>query len=391
MENILCIYGKSQYDSTRLFLDGMMDAAREQGICVDYLDCYDEDEFVTQWRALETRQYDAVVSINGMALEPDSALGKRLLRSPTVYCTMLMDHPMIHHERMKNPYPYLLVLSPDYHHVRYLEEHYPNIWCEGFLAHAGNRAKTLRPYRERTHVVSFMGSYLEPERVWRDMEQYPAQMKTLLQDCARQMLADTELTLEQSLRQVLSKQGFQGEIAGFTDIMAEFRIVDRYVRSYFRDKAVRTLVDAGVPVDIYGDGWQNIKVQNKDMLRLHERVGFEESLEIVADSKISLNVMPWFKEGSHDRVYTAMLCGAVCLTDSSTYLTEQCQDGEHLVYYSLDKMERLPELVNSLLEDDTKAERIAKQGQELAQERHTWWHRGMEVLDYLRTVKQMQS
>lgn len=391
MKNILCIYGKSQYDSTRLFLDGMMEAAREQGICVEYLDCYDEEKFFRQWQRLEIKQYDAIFSINGMALEPDSALGKRLLRPPVIYCTMLMDHPMIHHERMKNPYPYILVLSPDYHHVRYLEEHYPNIWCEGFLAHAGNQAKTLRPYRERTKNVSFMGSYLAPQRVWQDMEQFPPQMETVLKDCARQMLANTELTLEQSVRQVFSKQGIQGEISGFTDIMAEFRIVDRYVRSYFRDKAVRTLVEAGVAVDIYGDGWQNMKVGNKEMLRLHERVDFEESLDIVADSKISLNVMPWFKEGSHDRVYTAMLCGAICLTDSSSYLTEQCEDGEHLVYYSLEEMERLPELVKSVLEDDARAETIAKQGQKLARERHTWRHRGMEVLDYLRTVKQMQN
>lgn len=391
MKKLLCIYGKSQYDSTRLFLDEMMAVIEEQGVSVDYLNCYDEEQFVRQRKEVEKNKYDAIFSINGLALEQDSSLGRLLLHQPAVYCTMLMDHPMIHHERLKNAYPYILVLSPDHHHVNYLEQYYPNIWCEGFLAHGGNLAKTIVPYEDRSIDVSFMGSYVDPKQVEKRMQKYPAQMRDLLQMAAQKMIAETSLTLEQALHLVLQAQGFQGEIDGFSEIMAEFREVDRYVRSFYRDKVLRTLVDSGIVVDVYGDGWQNMQVKNPEMLHIHERLDFQESLEVVANSKISLNVMPWFKSGSHDRVYTAMLCGAVCVTDSSDYLMEQCKDGEEIVFYRFDRLEELPDLVKGLLADDEKAKMIARAGCNMAFERHTWGHRGLEVLEYLRTVEQIRD
>lgn len=391
MKNLLCIYGKSQYDSTKLFMEEMMDAIAEQGVSVDYLDCYDEEQFAGQRQELEKKKYDAVFSINGMALEQSSSLSRLLLRQPTVYCTMLMDHPLIHHERMKNMYPYILVLSPDYHHVEYLEQYYPNIWCEGFLAHGGNRAERIVPYGERSIDVSFMGSYIDPAQVKKKILEYPPQMAALLLATAEKMIADTSLTLERALQMGLQTQGIQGKIEGFSEIMAEFREVDRYVRAFFRDKVVRTLVDSGIAVDVYGDGWQKMQVRNPEHLHIHGRIDFKESLEVVADSKISLNVMPWFKSGSHDRVYTSMLCGAVCVTDGSDYLVEQCQDGEEIALYHLEHLDALPSLVKELLADSAKAEMIARTGCRLAEERHTWRQRGLEVLEYLRTVEQIRS
>ena len=50
------------------------------------------------------------------------------------------------------------------------------------------------------------------------------------------------------------------------------------------------------------------------------------------DARIALNVMPWFKDGAHDRVFTAMLQGTAALTDDSRYLREECRDGENICF-----------------------------------------------------------
>lgn len=73
--------------------------------------------------------------------------------------------------------------------------------------------------------------------------------------------------------------------------------------------------------------------------------------EAIADARISLNVMPWFKDGTHDRVFTAMLQHTLSLTDDSGYLRENFTDKKELVFYSLEKREELPELVKKLLEN----------------------------------------
>lgn len=49
---------------------------------------------------------------------------------------------------------------------------------------------------------------------------------------------------------------------------------------------------------------------------------------MLADAKVSLNVMPWFKDGAHDRVFNSILNGAVCVTDPSRYLEEELHEGE---------------------------------------------------------------
>ena len=76
--------------------------------------------------------------------------------------------------------------------------------------------------------------------------------------------------------------------------------------------------------------------------------------------------MPWFKDGAHDRIFTAMLQRTVCVTDDSRYLRGEFADGEGLVYFSLKEREHLPGLVKTLLRaGHTWRERAAELAKEL--------------------------
>ena len=85
-------------------------------------------------------------------------------------------------------------------------------------------------------------------------------------------------------------------------------------------------------------------------------------VQAMRDARIALNVMPWFKDGAHDRVFTAMLQGTVALTDDSRYLREECRDGENICFYSLRALEQLPDQVVSLLEDPVRMAELAERG-----------------------------
>lgn len=383
MKRILLIKGKSQYDSTALFMDEMREELEKHGIGIDVLDSYREDSFVKMRRQIRQESYDAIFSMNGMALEEASSLGHDLLKGKALYCTMLMDHPIIHHERLKNTYDNIMVLSPDRDHVDYLAKYYPHIRRIGFLPHGGCQAENIIPYGERSIDLSFMGSYGRPERVWDEFQKYPPQMRMLLQGCCGYLLEHTDKTIEQAVQERMAALGITCPAEEFAAVGAEFRDVDRYVRSWFRDKVVRTIVEAGIAVDVYGDGWEDMEVENKSCLRVHDKVDFRESLEIVADSRISLNVMPWFKNGSHDRVFSAMLCGAVCLTDESGYLTEECRDGGELVFYRLGHMEELPGRIRRILTDGQMGQEVSAEGRKLAEKKHTWAARGQQLLQLL--------
>ena len=69
--------------------------------------------------------------------------------------------------------------------------------------------------------------------------------------------------------------------------------IDLYVRNYWRGKAVRTLVNAGIPVHVVGKGWEELEdVRHPECLKLHPQTDSVTCLEMLADAKVSFNVMP---------------------------------------------------------------------------------------------------
>ena len=98
-------------------------------------------------------------------------------------------------------------------------------------------------------------------------------------------------------------------------------------------------------------------------------------MEAMENAKIVVNVMPWFKDGTHDRVFNAVLNGAVSVSDISRFQTEEMPEGCGAVYYDLEHINELPEKVRNLLSDTDKLQKIADTGYEAAIKKHTWENR----------------
>ena len=91
--------------------------------------------------------------------------------------------------------------------------------------------------------------------------------------------------------------------------------VDWMIRHYFRQLAVSKLVNAGFNVSVLGRGWENHPDASKsNLIKLRDRVSFEETFAYMHRAKVNLNVMPFFKAGSHDRIFNTYLQGSVPLT-----------------------------------------------------------------------------
>lgn len=391
MLRVLFVIGTSQYDSTMLFMKEMAEEMKAGGYDITVLDVNDRADYEKKRTSLKS-EYDVIFTVNGMILEQDSTLGGELLQGEdTLYCTYLMDHPMIHLERLKSCYPRILVLSPDRDHVQFVDQYMKNIWCAGFLPHAGCAGSFVKKWKERSTDLSFFGSYVSPKVVWEHFADYPQAMCELMREVSQELIRQSHLTLESVLSESLKNRGIQAGREEFLEMMGEFWQVDRYVRCYFRDQVIRVLVESGITVDVYGDGWDQFETTGKEFLKVHTAVSFQEALEITGNSKISLNVMPWFKDGSHDRVFTAMLNGAICLTDGSEYLSEIGKEEENIYFYSLKGLKYLPAKVRRILSDTAHSEEVALAGKALAEEYHTWRSRAWEVLDYWEQLAGMEA
>ena len=222
-------------------------------------------------------------------------------------------------------------------------------------------------------------SFFEPYINWIN-EEYAAFYRGIIDDLLEHPACTVEeVALAHCEREMGKEPNDQLRIA-----LHKMIFIDLYVRNYWRGKAVRTLVNAGIPVHVVGKGWEELEdVRHPECLKLHPQTDSVTCLEMLVDAKVSLNVMPWFKDGAHDRVFNSILNGAVCVTDPSCYLEEELHEGEGVCYVALQDMDALPEKVKDLLQNDSGRNEIVRRGRAIVEQKHTWAQRAKTLAAWI--------
>ena len=222
-------------------------------------------------------------------------------------------------------------------------------------------------------------SFFEPYINWIN-EEYAAFYRGIIDDLLEHPACTVEeVALAHCEREMGKEPNDQLRIA-----LHKMIFIDLYVRNYWRGKAVRTLVNAGIPVHVVGKGWEELEdVRHPECLKLHSQTDSVTCLGMLADAKVSLNVMPWFKDGAHDRVFNSILNGAVCVTDPSRYLEEELHEGEGVCYVALQDMDALPEKVKDLLQNDSGRNEIVRRGRAIVEQKHTWAQRAKTLAAWI--------
>lgn len=293
----------------------------------------------------------------------------------------VVDHPMYYHEEITYPIRRLTIVCVDEYHQRYIERFYQGKVRSFFLPHGGCCYEGREiPFEERSMDILFVGFYKEC-----DAEAYGRELgsalKPLWLDCYKLLCSQTYMTLEQGLEYCLRKRGITLPTEDLRDLVRLFahRSMDILVKNSMRAEVIKTLANAGIRVHIYGpEAWKSLAC-NQENLVLHGEVSFGETMRLVADSRIFLNVLPWYKAGAHERIYSAMLNGAVSLTDSNEYLNRTLTDGREALLYSLDNLKELPGKVQYYLNHPKELAKIAHRGYLYAKDRQTWQYRARQM------------
>lgn len=291
---------------------------------------------------------------------------------------IVVDHPMYYHHFLEKVPGNYCHISIDRNHEAYMRRFFPEIQNGPFLPLAGTQlhpGKSNVPIACRKYDVTMVGNYCIPSTfdkyITRIDDEYTAFYHGMIDD----LFASPHRTVEEVAEAHLKAELNEVPEEELKKAMAALTFIDLYVRYTFRGRAVQVLADAGIRVHVFGDGWELLECKHPENLMIMNSLNSEGCLKKLCQSKLSLNVMPWFKDGGHDRIFNTMLNGAVCLTDSSVYLDEILHNGTDCSIYSLSQMDRLPEIAQELLADSDRMQEIADCGYELAKAGHTWAHR----------------
>ncbi|MFQ9083217.1 MAG: glycosyltransferase [Clostridium sp.] len=151
------------------------------------------------------------------------------------------------------------------------------------------------------------------------------------------------------------------------------------------------MAKSGLEVHVYGNGWEKDELAQYENIKRHGAVSYTEALDIMTNTKIVINKMPLFLDGSHERVFTAMLNGAVCCTDESGYWKQEFIDGESICFYDFQDLDNLENIIKELLLNLDKAGKIAQNGYDIAIHKHQWKNRAEQILEICNKVSRIED
>lgn len=198
------------------------------------------------------------------------------------------------------------------------------------------------------------------------------------------LLRSKPVSVVTAAKAVLKSRGME-EIHYFQAFAVFFPAIISYIKAWRRKKLVMEVLSAGIALDIFGAGWDTMELPQG--AKLHGAIAYEDMLQVMTKAKIVVNDEACFNEGAHDRVFTAMLNGAVVVSEYSSYLADEFVPQQDLVMFDWQNISGQLQQIPHLLSDDDCRERMARNAYYKVINRHTWRNRAERLLEAAEIMK----
>lgn len=295
---------------------------------------------------------------------------------------IVFDHPgYLTNLAASVPQNYYLLLH-DRNYINYIAKYYKNIKGAFHFCPAGILPESKEALK--IYDVSFIGLYLNYRDYFHTIKSYERGLRSLALRYLNEMKHHPDLPAEKILNTIFHDDFLTKDIC-FPDLFFQLKAVNDCILSYYREKVIHTLLDAGIQIHVYGESWKSAPFSGHASLISHPEITARENLSVMQRSKISLNIMRGHKDGFTERIANALLCRSVVLSDKTTTLENDFQNGSELILFDLKEINLLPAKVSQLLNNPEQLEQIAQNGYRKACQEHQWIHRARQILTILST------
>lgn len=300
--------------------------------------------------------------------------------------SMQVDHPRNFADAMLSPIQMLHVLSIDRNHMGFIRRFYPEVKRNFFLPNGGTTAKgvvekELASFENRSIDVLILGDCQQPVPQFPPITAFEDQGTGFYESVIHTMLSDSKLTTEEAIEKFFE----DNQIPVSDEVLREFYTsvsiyIETFIRREWKQRMIRTLSEAGISMEIYGNNWEDSSYPLNPNIHIHPRIPSEECGHKMADAKIMINCMPWYKRGSSERPFNTMLNKSLCFMDESEYLLERFKDGENICFFDIEKLKELAEKIKYYLSHPEEAQSIIDKGFEIVSKEDTWKERLKTIL-----------
>ena len=367
---------KTPLETLNYFIDSMAKGHPDATV----MDITDPDFFSKATELLPHMDTQTTVLLfNGAGRAFEFSDGRNVWESKGVRLfNFLVDHPVNYIEYLRAPLVGETVLVIDRSHKAFVERYHPDVRVF-FMPHGGTKGHTAIPYEEREIPVIYLGSCQERVADFPALP-YLSESGKFYEFIIRRMIGDYSLSAQAAVEMFLDHEGIalpQDKEADM--ILAAHCNVERICRRKQKLETIHRLAQGGIPVEIYGVHWEEVAAIFPDLIRLHERVSSDECVRLTGNAKIALNLSTYLKDGSHERVYIAMLNKALCVTERSRYLEEKFTDGKDIIFFDYERLDLLCDKIKHLLSHPREADEIIQNAYARVA-RSTWGDRLNDII-----------
>ncbi len=303
------------------FANGLAQALRSCRQRVILWDVTDEDRY-SPLATLVGKRFKAIVGIQTRVFLSTFTSGNRngffhdLIAGPKY--NIILDHPISVRRLFDNPPDNYYVLVHDRNYQSFIKNYWPKVkdsFCfppggmcmsdVAIKAESINESKevewkgagTSSIGRVRQYDIVFIGSCPNYRNFLGTIYNIQGSLRILAVRFLHIMRHNPDYPAEKALHVVLEEYNIKCNDTDFLNLLEMLRCVTACISSYYREKVVRALLDAGIELHVYGEDWDRVPFAEHKCLRRHLGIDVEESLRIMQQAKISLNIMSWHKDG----------------------------------------------------------------------------------------------
>jgi hypothetical protein len=387
---VLLIKGGSQYGVVRIFTDdakAAFEAAGHETVMLDISDPEVQASFAERVVAAGTFDFAYSIQVAGTFHSTAGQSLSELIKAPHVL--QYVDHPYTNRTRLPNTPRNVALLLVDRSHIDLVNlifgpDHFAYL---GFNPHAAIGTPEPLPadaeaYGESRPIrLLFAGTNHRPDTpLWNEI---PANVRKVFSDAADLALSKDWLSPHRALIEVMAARGMEADNEHTRALLPYCEAVNDWVRRTRRFTFLKAAGKAKLPLTVVGKGYE------KDAYRLKSfdfkgPADFKEILSLMRQSRIVLNVNGNFGEGSHERPLCAMMAGAVCASERSTFYEENFDvgtPGADMAGFIWSTLEDDLQRIAALSEDPGSLLAMARSSQAKTAADHTWANRIAIIID----------
>lgn len=290
------------------------------------------------------------------------------------------DHPSVFYEHIQRVPDNFYVLTQDRNYVRFINKYYKGVKAF-YLPPAAGKCDEFIPFAERKYDISFVGTYLDWQDGIKSFSSDDPNTRIIRDTYLDLLVREPDLTAEEAFDKTLKNLGADVSDEQFVrELHKVHKLAGRGVSRLYREEIVKTILDAGYTLDVFGNRWKDSPFADAANLRIHKEVASSDVQEVYKNSKVSLNVMTWHKDCITERVLEAMASGSIVLTDTTKALEESFisypDENSEIVLFSLKEINKIPDLLERCMNDEA----LALRGKERVEREHSWVERAKQLV-----------